>query len=61
MSRPRCCIQRWPGSVALRSQSPATALQEPDSRSEATEALRDLVDAIVLSPDQDGDTLRIEL
>ena len=30
----------------------ATALQEPDSRCEATEALRGLVDAIVLTPDQ---------
>ena len=30
----------------------ARALQEPDSRSEATEALRGLVDAIVLTPDQ---------
>ena len=39
----------------------ATALQEPDSRSEATEALRGLVDAIVLTPDQDRTTLRIEL
>jgi len=39
----------------------AKALQEPDSRSEATEALRGLVDAIVLTPDQDGETLQIEL
>ena len=39
----------------------ATALQEPDSRSEATEALRGLVDAIVLTPDQAGETLQIEL
>lgn len=39
----------------------AIALQEPDSRSEATEALRGLVDAIVLTPDQDGETLQIEL
>jgi hypothetical protein len=37
------------------------ALQEPDSRSEATEALRDLVDAIVLTPDQNGETLQIKL
>jgi len=29
----------------------AKALQEPGSRSEATEALRGLVDAIVLTPD----------
>ena len=39
----------------------ARALQEPDSRSEATEALRGLVDAIVLRPDGDGDVLQIEL
>jgi len=39
----------------------ATALREPDSRSEATEALRGLVDAIVLTPDQGGETLQIEL
>jgi hypothetical protein len=39
----------------------ATALQEADSRSEATEALRCLVDAIVLTPDQGGETLQIEL
>jgi site-specific DNA recombinase len=39
----------------------AKALQEPDSRSEATEALRGLVDAIVLTPDQAGEALQIEL
>ena len=39
----------------------AKALQEPDSRSEATEALRGLVDAIVLAPDQGGARLQIEL
>jgi site-specific DNA recombinase len=39
----------------------AKALREPDSRSEATEALRGLVDAIVLTPDQAGETLQIEL
>jgi DNA invertase Pin-like site-specific DNA recombinase len=39
----------------------ATALQEPDSRPEATEALRGLVDAIVLTPDQAGEALQIEL
>ena len=39
----------------------AAALQEPDSRSEATEALRGLVDAIVLTPGQDAETLQIEL
>ena len=39
----------------------ANALQEPDSRSEATEALRGLVDAIVLTPDQAGEALQIEL
>jgi hypothetical protein len=39
----------------------ARALQEQDSRSEATEALRVLVDAIVLTPDRAGETLQIEL
>src|SRR5688572_4666339 len=39
----------------------AKALQEPESRSEATEALRGLVDAIVLTPDGGGDVLQIEL
>jgi site-specific DNA recombinase len=39
----------------------AKALQESDSRCEATEALRGLVDAIVLTPDHAGETLRIEL
>jgi hypothetical protein len=39
----------------------ANALQEPDSRSEATEALRGLVDAIVLTPGQARETLQIEL
>jgi hypothetical protein len=39
----------------------AKALQEPDTRSEATEALRGLVDAIVLTPDAIGETLQIDL
>ena len=39
----------------------AKGLQEPESRSEATEALRGLVDAIVLTPDQSGEALQIEL
>jgi hypothetical protein len=39
----------------------ARALQEPETRSEATEVLRDLVDAIVLTPDQGGETLQIDL
>ena len=39
----------------------AKALQEPDTRSEATEALRGLVDAIVLTPDQTREALQIEL
>jgi hypothetical protein len=39
----------------------AKALQEPDSRSEAKEALRGLVDAIVLTPDERGNALQIEL
>jgi hypothetical protein len=51
---------RAPATSASRTEL-ATALQEPDSRSEATEALRGLVDAIVLTPDQGGETLQIEL
>jgi hypothetical protein len=39
----------------------AKALQEPESRSEATEALRGLVDAIVLTPNASGEVLQIEL
>ena len=39
----------------------ARALQEPETRSEATEALRGLVDAIVLTPDQASEALQIEL
>ena len=39
----------------------AKAIHEPDSRSEATEALRGLVDAIVLTPDDAGVALQIEL
>ena len=39
----------------------AKALQEPESRFEATEALRGLVDAIVLTPNASGDALQIEL
>ena len=42
-------------------QALSRALQDPDSRSEAPEALRGLVDAIVLTPDQAGETLQIEL
>jgi site-specific DNA recombinase len=60
-SRPRSCIRRWPGSTAQKVTELAKALQEPDSRSDATEALRGLVDAIVLTPDQGGETLQIEL
>ena len=39
----------------------AKAHQDPDTRSEATEALRGLVDAIVLTPDQAREALQIEL
>src|SRR5215204_1806537 len=37
----------------------ARALEQPETRTEASETLRGLIDAIVLTPDQD--TLRIEL
>jgi site-specific DNA recombinase len=39
----------------------ANALQDADSRSEATDALRGLVDAIVLTPDEASAALQIEL
>ena len=39
----------------------ARALQQPESRVEATEALRGLVDAIVLTPAASGEELGIEL
>ena len=39
----------------------ASALQEPETRSEATEALRGLIDAVVLTPDEHGEALHIEL
>ncbi len=39
----------------------ARALQQPEGRCEATEALRDLVDAIVLTPDPAREALQIEL
>jgi hypothetical protein len=39
----------------------ARALQQPESRVEATEALRGLVDAIVLTPGQAREALQIEL
>ncbi|MGH9254595.1 MAG: hypothetical protein ACRD3C_08495 [Vicinamibacterales bacterium] len=39
----------------------AKSLQQPESRVEATEALRGLVDAIVLTPDGDREELGIEL
>jgi hypothetical protein len=44
-------------TTARRSQS-SNALEEPDSRCEATEALRGLVDAIVLTRDRAGETLQ---
>jgi hypothetical protein len=49
------------GICRMKVRELAKALQEPESRSEATEALRGLVDAIVLTPDQAGGTLQIEL
>jgi hypothetical protein len=58
-NRRRSCIRRWPGSTTRRSE--LAALQEPESRSEATEATRGLVDAIVLTPNASGDALQIEL
>ena len=57
-SPPRCCIRRWPSCIARRWRS-WQALEQPESRLEATEALRGLVDAIILTP-SDGE-LGIEL
>ena len=48
------------GQDLPRKGQDATALQEPDSRSEATESLRGLVDAIALTSDQAGEALQIE-
>jgi len=39
----------------------ASALQEPETRSEAKDALRGLVDAVVLTPDEHEEALQIEL
>ena len=50
-----------PPEMARIYRAKVTALQDPDSRSEATEALRGLVDAIVLTPDERGNALQIEL
>src|SRR5687767_1825344 len=44
-----------------RSQNARRPSRRRDSRSEATEALRGLVDAIVLMPGQGGEALQIEL
>ena len=55
------CIQRSPGSTARRSQGCLRPSGIRTGRSEPTEALHGLVDAIVLKTDQPGETLQIEL
>jgi hypothetical protein len=42
-------------------QAKLAATEKPDSRSEATKALRGLADAILLTPDQASETLPFEL
>ena len=59
-SRRRSCTRRWPASTARRSQSSPWPFSSPQSRLEATEALRGLVDAIVLTPDGSKEELGIE-
>ena len=59
-SRARCFIRKLPGFTARRSQSSPERFRS-ERRSEATEALRALVDLIVLMPDERGDVLQIEL
>jgi site-specific DNA recombinase len=51
-------VERKPWS---RTWSDGGPWKQPDSRAEATEALRGLVDAIVLSPDESGKALQIDL
>ena len=57
--RRRSCTRRWPSCTARRSPTLAQALEHPETRTEASEALRGLIDAIVLTPNQ-GE-LQIEL
>jgi hypothetical protein len=57
--RRRCCIPTWPLAYREQVTTLAAALQHIDSRSEAAEALRGFVDAIVLIPT--GSERRIEL
>lgn len=54
------CTPRWPASTRTKVMKLASALQ-PDSRVEATEALRGLVDAIILTAAAEGKALAIEL
>jgi hypothetical protein len=60
-----CSPSRWIASAATRKTPPASssasALQQPESRTEPNEALRGLVDAIVLTPVASGKELGIEL
>ena len=46
----RCCIRRWPRSTARRSPISRARLAAPDTRHEAADILRGLIEAIELHP-----------
>ena len=54
-----CCTRGWPTSIARRSGASASRLESEESRTGAVEAIRALIEAIVLEPD--GDQLKITL
>ena len=58
-NRRRSCTRAWPTSTARRSRNSPSALQREDTRLEASEMLRGLIDSIVLTPEKGQ--LRIEL
>lgn len=55
----RSCTLEWRTCTAQRVTALAQALEHPETRTEASEALRGLIDSIVLTPNQ-GE-LQIEL
>ena len=48
-----CCTRGWPTSIARRSAASACALESEESRTGAVEAIRALIEAILLEPDGD--------
>ena len=58
-NRRRSCTRAWPTSTASKVEELAAALQREDTRLEASEMLRGLIDSIVLTPEEGQ--LRIEL